>query len=256
MGHAAIQLAVWAGATVVATVSSDEKAALARSAGAHHVVQYPDADLSAKIIAIAPSGVEHIVEVAPAQNASLDVDVLANHGSIAYYANNNGEDFTVPIVASFAKNARWQGLLLYTVGPEALAAAAEDITAALEAGALPVGDGGGIASDVVPARGDGIRSRRRRKRRHRQGAHPRRGRPDLKRGHITGSSVTTGDPVGTRRGAGTRPEHRTSEGLLLPDSIADELPRGKGHESRAAVIERGSQRVELRHGVACPTPVS
>ena len=77
--------------------------------------------------------------MAPAQNAALDVEVLANHGSIAYYANNNGDAFSVPIVASFAKNARWQGLLLYTVGPEALAAAAEDITAALEAGALPVG---------------------------------------------------------------------------------------------------------------------
>ena len=144
VGHAAIQLAVWASATVVATVSSDDKADLARAAGAHHVVQYPDADLSAKIISIAPNGVDHVVEVAPAQNAALDVQVLANHGSIAYYANNNGDHFTVPIVASFAKNARWQGLLLYTVGPEALTAAAEDITAALEAGALPVGAEAGL----------------------------------------------------------------------------------------------------------------
>jgi NADPH2:quinone reductase len=144
VGHAAIQLAVWAGATVVATVSSDDKADLARAAGAHHVAQYPDADLSARIVSIAPNGVDHIVEVAPAQNAALDVEVLANHGSIAYYANSDGEDFTAPIVASFAKNARWQGLLLYTVGPEALAAAAEDITAALEADALPVGADAGL----------------------------------------------------------------------------------------------------------------
>jgi NADPH2:quinone reductase len=139
VGHAAIQLAVWAGATVVATVSSDEKAELARAAGAHHVVQYPDADLAARIGSFAPGGVDHVVEVAPAQNAALDVEVLANHGSIAYYANNGGDEFVAPIVASFAKNVRWQGLLLYTVGPEALAAAAEDITAALRADALPVG---------------------------------------------------------------------------------------------------------------------
>ncbi|HYI33928.1 MAG TPA: NADPH:quinone reductase [Glaciibacter sp.] len=150
VGHAAIQLAVWAGATVVATVSSDDKADLARAAGAHHVVQYPDADLSTKIISLAPNGVDHIVEVAPAQNAALDVQVLANHGSIAYYANNNGEEFTVPIVASFAKNARWQGLLLYTVGPEALAAAADDITTALEAGALPVGVEAGLPLTWFP----------------------------------------------------------------------------------------------------------
>jgi NADPH2:quinone reductase len=150
VGHAAIQLGVWAGATVVATVSSAEKADLARAAGAHHVVQYPDADLSATIRSLAPNGVDHIVEVSPAQNAALDVEVLANHGSIAYYANNNGDDFTAPIVASFAKNARWQGLLLYTVGSEALEAAAADITAALEAGALPVGTEAGLPLTWFP----------------------------------------------------------------------------------------------------------
>ncbi|QHC65272.1 zinc-binding dehydrogenase [Rathayibacter sp. VKM Ac-2759] len=150
VGHAAIQLAAWAGATVIATVSSDGKAALATAAGAHHVLQYPDEALAARILEIAPEGVEQIVEVAPAQNAALDVEVLANHGSIGYYANNNGDDFSVPIVASFAKNARWQGLLLYTVGDEALQAAAEDITAALEDGALPVGESAGLPLTWFP----------------------------------------------------------------------------------------------------------
>lgn len=150
VGHAAIQLAVWAGATVIATVSSDDKAELARAAGAHHVLQYPDAELATEVLAIAPSGVDHVVEVAPAQNAALDVEVLANHGSIAYYANNNGDDFTAPIVASFAKNARWQGLLLYTVERDALARAAADITAALEAGALPVGAEAGLPLTWFP----------------------------------------------------------------------------------------------------------
>ncbi|WP_072314407.1 NADPH:quinone reductase [Agrococcus sp. Marseille-P2731] len=144
VGHAAIQLARWAGATVIATVSSDEKAALASAAGADHVLQYPDGALASKVRSIAPNGVDQIVEVALAQNAALDAEVLANHGSIAYYANNNGDEFTAPIMASFAKNARWQGVLLYTVGQEALAAAAHDISAALEAGALPVGEDAGL----------------------------------------------------------------------------------------------------------------
>ncbi|MCJ1694172.1 NADPH:quinone reductase [Rathayibacter caricis] len=150
VGHAAIQLAAWAGATVVATVSSDAKAALATAAGAHHVLQYPDDALADRIREIAPDGVQQIVEVAPAQNAALDVDVLANHGSIGYYANNNGDEFTIPIVPSFAKNARWQGLLLYTVGAEPLRAAAEDITAALVDGALPVGEDAGLPLTWFP----------------------------------------------------------------------------------------------------------
>ncbi|PTL74152.1 NADPH:quinone reductase [Rathayibacter caricis DSM 15933] len=150
VGHAAIQLAAWAGATVIATVSSDAKAALATAAGAHHVLQYPDDALADRIREIAPDGVQQIVEVAPAQNAALDVDVLANHGSIGYYANNNGDEFTIPIVPSFAKNARWQGLLLYTVGAEPLRAAAEDITAALVDGALPVGEDAGLPLTWFP----------------------------------------------------------------------------------------------------------
>jgi NADPH2:quinone reductase len=150
VGHAAIQLAAWAGATVLATVSSDAKAELASAAGAHHVLQYPDDALADRIRELAPDGVQHIVEVAPAQNAALDVEVLANHGSIGYYANNNGDEFTIPIVPSFAKNARWQGLLLYTVGAEPLQAAAEDITAALRDGALPVGETAGLPLTWFP----------------------------------------------------------------------------------------------------------
>src|SRR5436190_5323856 len=49
VGHAAIQLAVWAGATVITTVSTDEKAALATAAGAHHVVSYRAGDPAAAI---------------------------------------------------------------------------------------------------------------------------------------------------------------------------------------------------------------
>ncbi|MGN6221435.1 MAG: NADPH:quinone reductase [Microbacterium sp.] len=144
VGHAAIQLAVWAGATVIATISSDEKAALATAAGAHHVVNYRDGAAAAKIAALAPAGVDHIVEVSLTQNAVLDAQVIANHGSIAYYADNGGDQATIPVRPTFAKNVRIQGLLLYTVGQAALSAAAEDITAALHDGALPVGEAAGL----------------------------------------------------------------------------------------------------------------
>ena len=144
VGHAAIQLAAWAGATVIATISSEEKASLARAAGAHHIVNYRDEDAADLIAAIAPGGVDHIVEVSIAQNAGLDGQVVANHGSIAYYADNGGEEATIPVRPTFAKNVRIQGLLLYTVGAAALEAAAEDITAALRDGALPVGEEAGL----------------------------------------------------------------------------------------------------------------
>ena len=150
VGHAAIQLAAWAGATVVTTVSTDEKERLARAAGAHHVFRYPDERLAERILAVAPAGVDQIVEVSPAVNAPLDLAVIANHGSIGYYANDKGESVTIPIMTTFAKNVRWQGLLLYTVGEEALQSAVEDITAALVDGALPVGDEVGLPITWFP----------------------------------------------------------------------------------------------------------
>ena len=150
VGHAAIQLAAWAGATVIATVSSDTKAELARAAGAHHIVRYPDPAEADRIREIAPDGDDQIVEVSPAQNAALDVEVIANHGSIAYYANNNGEEFTAPIVASFAKNVRWQGVLVYTEGEAAHQTAVKDVTEALRDGALPVGEAAGLPLTWFP----------------------------------------------------------------------------------------------------------
>ncbi|WP_309648511.1 NADPH:quinone reductase [Nocardioides sp.] len=144
VGNAAIQLARWSGATVVTTVSSDEKAVLARAAGAQHVVNYREGDTAAAILEIAPDGVDIVVEVAPAQNNELDVAVTKNRGTIAIYANNGGDSFVVEIRPTFSRNLRYQFLLLYTLGADLVTAAAQDINAAIVAGALRVGEEVGV----------------------------------------------------------------------------------------------------------------
>ncbi|MBY0177747.1 NADPH:quinone reductase [Curtobacterium herbarum] len=144
VGHAAIQLARWAGATVIATISSDEKAALATAAGAHHTVNYREDDAADQIRAIAPDGVHVVVEVSIPANADLDAAVLANHGVVSMYADNGGDAASIPVRPNMSINARYQFLLLYTIGDAALAAAAEDVTAALRDGVLPVGEEAGL----------------------------------------------------------------------------------------------------------------
>jgi len=144
VGHAAIQLARWAGATVIATISSDEKAALATAAGAHHTVNYREDDAADQIRAIAPDGVHIVVEVSIPANADLDAAVLANHGVVSMYADNGGDAASIPVRPNMSINARYQFLLLYTIGDAALAAAAEDVTAALRDGVLPVGEEAGL----------------------------------------------------------------------------------------------------------------
>jgi NADPH2:quinone reductase len=144
VGNAAIQLARWSGATVVTTVSSPEKAAMAAAAGADHVVNYREGDTEAAIRAVAPDGVDLVVEVAPAQNNELDVAVTKVHGTIAVYANNGGDELTVALRSIFSKNLRYQFLILYTLDDRLVQAAVEDLTEAVRAGALRVGDESGI----------------------------------------------------------------------------------------------------------------
>jgi NADPH:quinone reductase len=150
VGHAAIQLARWAGGIVVATVSGPAKAALATAAGADHVINYRGEDAAAAIAKVAPDGVDLVVEVAAAANAQLNLDVVKPRASIAIYANDGGGEFKLPVRQNMIKNTRYQFVLLYTVGAAALAAAAEDITLALGDGALPVGEDAGLPLHRFP----------------------------------------------------------------------------------------------------------
>lgn len=150
VGHAAIQLATWSGATVITTVSSPDKGALASDAGAHHIVNYKTGDPASEIRKIAPDGVDIVVEVAPAQNAELNAAVAGNRASIAMYANNGGDSFSLDIRPNMMVNARYQFILLYTVGESALQNAAEDVSAAARAGALEVGEANGLPLHRFP----------------------------------------------------------------------------------------------------------
>jgi NADPH2:quinone reductase len=150
VGHAAVQLARWAGATVIATVSSPAKAALATAAGAHHVINYRDGDAATAIKNVAPDGVDLVVEVAISANAQLDLDVVKPRACIAVYADDGGKGLTLAVRPNMIKNVRYQFVLLYSVGDAALKAAVEDITLALEDGALPVGEDAGLPLHRFP----------------------------------------------------------------------------------------------------------
>jgi NADPH:quinone reductase len=161
VGNAAIQLARWAGATVVATVSSEAKAGLAGRAGAHHVVNYRDTDAGDQIRRVVPAGVDVIVEVAAGSNAELDQAVLGPGGTIAIYANDGGVAFAPDVRTNMTLNARYQFVLLYTVGWDRIANAAADLNQAIDDGAFRVGEPAGLPVhrfdlDDTPAAHDAV----------------------------------------------------------------------------------------------------
>ena len=150
VGNAAIQLARWAEATVIATVSSPEKAQLAAAAGADHVINYRQQDVAAEVRKIAPKGADAIVEVNPAVNAAIDAQVLALHGAVAMYADDAGAEITIPVRSQMMLNARWQFVLLYTEPARSKEYGVEDVNAAVLDGAVRVGRDAGLPLHVFP----------------------------------------------------------------------------------------------------------
>jgi len=150
VGNAAIQLARWADARVITTVSSPAKAQHAAAAGADHVIDYRQEDVVAEVRKIAPDGVAAIVEVNPGVNAAADAQVVAQHGAVAMYAADAGAEVTIPVRTQMGLNARWQFVMVYTVPPRAKALAVEDVNAAVLDGAVRVGREHGLPLHVFP----------------------------------------------------------------------------------------------------------
>jgi NADPH2:quinone reductase len=139
VGHFAVELAKWAGAQVVATVSSPEKAELARKAGADLVVNYREPQVAEQIKAFA-GAVDRVVEVALGANLALDLSVSRSGTTIVTYASEP-QDPLLPVRACMTANVTLEFVLLYRVPDEALDRAVADVSAAVAAGkltALPV----------------------------------------------------------------------------------------------------------------------
>jgi NADPH:quinone reductase len=134
VGHYAIELAKYAGARVVATVSGGEKAALAAKAGADLVVNYREPDAIERVTSFAPV-VDRVIEVALGANLELDLAVAGPSTVVVTYAAD-GADPVLPVRACMNANVTLRFVLIYGVPDAALDAAVADITAAVAAGAL------------------------------------------------------------------------------------------------------------------------
>ena len=132
VGLCAVALARHAGARVIGTVRSTSDQQTALNAGAHDVV-LSDRELTARLRALAPEGIDHIVEVAFGANIEADVEILKLGGSIASYATDNPAP-NIPFWQMVFKNIRVYFLGSDDFPKEAKVQAARDLNAALEAG--------------------------------------------------------------------------------------------------------------------------
>jgi NADPH:quinone reductase len=92
VGNCAVQFAKMAGAKVITTVSSAEKAKLARAAGADHTIDYRREPVGERVMALTgKKGVDAIIELDVAANAPLIPQVLRPRGTVVVYGTGAAE---------------------------------------------------------------------------------------------------------------------------------------------------------------------
>jgi NADPH2:quinone reductase len=109
----AIQFAKLDGATVITTVSSEEKAERARSAGADHIVNYRTENLKDRVADITGGKrVDRIIEVDLKANAMTYPDLLVDHGKAVIYGSGAAP---IQIPSFVPTSTALQFILVYTL---------------------------------------------------------------------------------------------------------------------------------------------
>jgi NADPH2:quinone reductase len=136
VGHYAVQFAKAAGATVITTISSPQKADAAHAAGADHTIDYKRDKVGDRVMAITGNkGVDAIVELDIAANAKLIPQVLRPRGVVVVYGTGTMES-QAPLFFFLRNAISLKFIYVYELDAAERAAALAGIERALTAGTL------------------------------------------------------------------------------------------------------------------------
>jgi NADPH2:quinone reductase len=139
VGHYVTQIAVRrAGATVIGTVGSAEKAAHARAAGAAATIDYKREDVAGTVRDMTGGrGVDAVIDMDFSTTAKLiGQGVLAPRGTIVSYGSNSLEDVPVPYRKMLFDSLSLKLFIVYELSAEDRRRAIDGITEMLVAGRL------------------------------------------------------------------------------------------------------------------------
>lgn len=130
-----IQLAKAKGAKVITTVSSPEKAKIAREAGADQTIDYKRESVGDRVMEITGRrGVDAVIEMDLSANAKLIPGVLRPKGSVVVYGT--GPEAVLPAAFCLVNSIRLQFFLVYELDAEERERAVTSINDALKSGGL------------------------------------------------------------------------------------------------------------------------
>ncbi len=102
VGHAAVQIAKLAGATVIATAGSDEKLTRSREDGADHVVNYGREDVTARVLDLTGSrGADVVIEHVGGDQFGACLGSLRKNGRLVTCGGHAGEVVDFDIIPLF-----------------------------------------------------------------------------------------------------------------------------------------------------------
>jgi NADPH:quinone reductase len=136
VGHYAIQLARQRGANVLTTVSSEDKAAHARRAGAAHAILYRDEDVGARVQQLTGGrGVDAVIEMDFTANARLYPACVRAGGTIVVYGMGQVEA-NLPTFWFMRNRITLKFVYVYEMEAAEREACLQELSALLRAGGL------------------------------------------------------------------------------------------------------------------------
>ena len=113
VGIAAVQIARAAGAQVIGTVSSDDKADIVRRFGAHNIINYATHDFAAEATSITNNrGVDLILDAVGKPTFEKGLACLAPFGHLILYGSASGAPDPIDVRRLFAKSQKASGFVV------------------------------------------------------------------------------------------------------------------------------------------------
>ena len=137
VGFYGIQLAKWAGAKVISTVSSKEKFKIAEDAGADLILNYKKDNVVDSVLEFTKgNGVDRVLEVEFGGNIQINPKIINTNGTIAAYASMGNIEPTLPFYDFMFKGIKINTFLIYSICKKDRKMLVEGMTKALNENAL------------------------------------------------------------------------------------------------------------------------
>jgi NADPH:quinone reductase len=136
VGGLAVQIAAEAGANIIAVVSSDEKADIAKSYGAHRAINRSREQVDEAVLAACPNGVDRIIEVEFGLNVATDAKLIKPNGKIMSFSSPTVREPRLPYYSLQRKGVTVQFVQAYILPAASRIRAINSINSLLRTGKL------------------------------------------------------------------------------------------------------------------------